>query len=106
MGFSTGELKAIRQHGMPSYRHHDCGTLYVQFDIEFPPSNWVDKEVIMSLENILPSRPELQIPQDAMTDDVELTTMNDEQQRSASNHMTNGEEEDEGHGPSVQCAQQ
>jgi DnaJ homolog subfamily A member 2 len=99
-------LKAIRQHGMPSYRHHDYGTLYVQFDIEFPPSNWADKEVIMSLEKILPSRPELQIPPDAMTDDVELTTMNDEQQRSASNHMANGEDDDDGHGPSVQCAQQ
>ncbi|RIA96452.1 DNAJ domain-containing protein Mas5 [Glomus cerebriforme] len=100
------QLKAIRHHGMPSYRHHDFGTLFVKFDIEFPPSNWVDKQVIMTLENILPSRPELAIPENAMTEDVELTTMNDEQQRSASNHMANGEEEEEGHGPSVQCAQQ
>jgi DnaJ homolog subfamily A member 2 len=101
-----GQLKAIRHHGMPSFRFHEHGTLYVQFDIEFPPSNWADKENIMSLEKILPPRPALEIPPDAMTDDVELTTMNDEQQRSASNHRANGEEDDEGHGPSVQCAQQ
>lgn len=100
-------MKAIRHHGMPSQRFHEPGTLYIQFDIEFPPSNWVDKQVIMSLEKILPSRPELDIPPDAMIEDVELTTMNDdEQRRSASNHMANGEDEDEGHGPSVQCAQQ
>ncbi|RGB37785.1 DNAJ domain-containing protein Mas5 [Rhizophagus diaphanus] len=102
-----GQLKAIRHHGMPSQRFHEPGTLYIQFDIEFPPSNWVDKQVIMSLEKILPPRPELDTPKDAMIEDVELTTMNDdEQRRSASNHMANGEDEDEGHGPSVQCAQQ
>lgn len=102
-----GQLKAIRHHGMPSQRFHEPGTLYIQFDIEFPPSNWVDKQVIMSLEKILPPRPELDTPPDAMIEDVELTTMNDdEQRRSASNHMANGEDEDEGHGPSVQCAQQ
>jgi len=91
---------------MPSYRHHDYGTLFIQFDIEFPPSNWTDKNIIMSLENILPPRQTLQIPPEAVTEDVELTTMNDEQQRSASNHMNGGEEDDDGHGPSVQCAQQ
>ena len=33
---STGDTKVIRGQGMPSYRHHDFGNLYVQFDVKFP----------------------------------------------------------------------
>ncbi|CAG8574630.1 15049_t:CDS:2 [Funneliformis caledonium] len=101
-----GQLKSIPQHGMPSYRHHDYGTLFVQFEIEFPPSYWTDKQNILSLESILPARQPLPIPNDANTEEVELMAMNDEQQRSASTHMNGAEDEEEGHGPSVQCAQQ
>ena len=69
----TGEVKVIRGQGMPSYRHHDHGNLYVQFDVKFPTSiqGPADKDgqptsmtpqQIKALESVLPPRKPQSIP--------------------------------------------
>jgi DnaJ family protein A protein 2 len=35
-----GEVKVIEGEGVPSYRHHDFGNLYIRFEIEFPTPEW------------------------------------------------------------------
>ncbi|KAF9338829.1 Type I HSP40 co-chaperone [Linnemannia elongata] len=74
-----GDLKAVMGQGMPTERHHDFGNLYIQFEIEFPTANW--------------------------TDEVSLTEMDPRQKaRAEQGHM--GDDDEEGQGPGVQCAQQ
>jgi len=102
-----GELKSIPGQGMPSHRHHNYGSLFVKFDIEFPPPHWTDDANILKLEKILPPRQQIE-SSDEVRDEVTLTSLDDIQQQTAENHMTNGiqDEDEEGHGPNVQCAQQ
>nr|CAG8598732.1 15848_t:CDS:2 [Entrophospora candida] len=102
-----GELKSIPGQGMPSHRHHNYGSLFVKFDIEFPPPHWTDDANILKLEKILPPRRQIE-SSDEVRDEVTLTSLDDIQQQTAENHMTNGiqDEDEEGHGPNVQCAQQ
>lgn len=64
---------------MPSYRHHDFGNLYIQFDVKFPErltgsdgSGFTD-EHRLALEKVLPPRMHDQAPPaDAMTEDFVL----------------------------------
>lgn len=42
---------------MPGYkRPFDKGTLFVKFEVIFPPSNWLPKSQLSSLEALLPPR--------------------------------------------------
>lgn len=64
----------VRGQGMPSYRHHDFGNLYIQFNVKFPEKNWTeDPAAFESLRAILPA-PAAQIvpPPEAMTEPVDL----------------------------------
>ncbi|KAK2734606.1 Type I HSP40 co-chaperone [Onygenales sp. PD_40] len=68
---TPGQIKVVKGQGMPSYRHHDFGNLYIQFNIKFP-----EKEEIRNvelLEQVLPPRlPQPQPPADSMVEDFEL----------------------------------
>ena len=46
----------IPNEGMPAYRHHNTGNMYIRFDVEFPEPNWTDADTIAKLEGILPPR--------------------------------------------------
>ena len=35
----------VQGQGMPSFRHHDYGNLYIQFDVKFP-----EKDQLQNLE--------------------------------------------------------
>lgn len=35
---APGTVKMIRGQGMPSFRHHDPGNLYIRFEVDFPPT--------------------------------------------------------------------
>ncbi|KAJ3292061.1 Type I HSP40 co-chaperone [Borealophlyctis nickersoniae] len=105
-----GEMKAILNEGMPIYkRPFDKGNLYVKFEIKFPPPNWADNSKLALLEQVLPPRAAPQTPKNQeLVEEVTLAAI-DPMQQARANQYSNGspmDEDDEGHGPSVQCAQQ
>ena len=77
-------VKMLRGQGMPSFRHHDHGNLYIQFNVKFPETltgppgedgfpTPMTKEQIAALESVLPPRAPQHIPPpDAMTEDYQL----------------------------------
>lgn len=105
---------------MPSYRHHDFGNLYIQFDVKFPeringpagedgyPTSMTDAQV-KALESVLPPRmPQSVPPPDAMTEDYQLEKVDPSQEGQRASRMALDEDEDEMHpgGERVQCASQ
>jgi len=112
---NPGEIKVIEGQGMPSYRHHDFGNLYIKFEIIFPEPEWAQSlplEAMEALRNILPPTAPLEIPQGTHVDETVLSTVDPMQQRRAemgtSGARPNGamDEDDEEGGPGVQCASQ
>jgi DnaJ family protein A protein 2 len=108
----TDTVKVVRQQGMPSYRHHDFGNLYIQFDVKFPErlgaEGSMSKEEIAALESVLPPRvTPAPVPDDAMVDDYPLEDI-DPTRESARGMGITDEDDDEMHqGHSgVQCATQ
>ncbi|CDK27819.1 unnamed protein product [Kuraishia capsulata CBS 1993] len=101
---APGTFKVIEDQGMPVYRYGGHGHLFVKFDVEFPKNNFATEEQLQSLEKILPPRPKVDIPKDAIVDDVILADTDETKHRT----RQRPEEEDdyEGAGPGVQCAQQ
>lgn len=100
---------------MPSYRHHDFGNLYIQFDVKFPerlggadgePMSDAQKE---ALESVLPPRqPQHVPPPDAMTEDFSLEKVDESREAGRAQRAAMGEDDDEDHqgGERVQCASQ
>jgi len=115
----TGEIKVIRGQGMPSYRHHDFGNLYIQFDVKFPESiqgppnaegaTSMSQQQVKALESVLPPRqPQSIPPPDAMTEDFQLEKVDPNREGGRAQRMAMDEDEDEmgGGGERVQCASQ
>ena len=105
----TGDVKIIRGQGMPSYRHHDFGNLYVKFDVKFPQSGFSDLAEIQKLHSILPPpQPRAVPPPDAMVEDFPLDTIDADQQARA--HGRGAMDEDDDDVPAgaerMQCASQ
>ncbi|KAG2230397.1 hypothetical protein BDF21DRAFT_383219 [Thamnidium elegans] len=105
------ELKVIPNEGMPAYRTHTHGHLFVKFTIDFPEPNWTSQENIAQLENILPPRPAVGSFGDKHIEDVVMADAASYQSSSRSHgaHMDDGYEDEDDHhgaGPGVQCAQQ
>lgn len=112
---STGEIKVIRGQGMPSYRHHDFGNLYIQFDVTFPDKlggpDGLSDEQKAALESVLPARaPQNVPPPDAMTEDYSLETVDPSREGDRAQRAATGMDEDDdemgGGGERVQCASQ
>jgi len=104
---SPGSIKMVRGQGMPSYRHHDCGNLYIQFDVQFPDKNWTeDEKAFEALKSILPSGPVTNTPPpETMTEAVDLEDVDSNSQVRG----TMSDDEEDGHpagGERVQCASQ
>lgn len=112
---SPGEVKVIRGQGMPSYRHHDFGNLYIQFNVKFPeritgPDDGPMTEAARkALEQILPPRKIDQTPPpDAMTEDFTLDTVDPTRENARARGMAMDEDDDDMHpgAERVQCASQ
>ncbi|KAH0252946.1 chaperone protein dnaJ, partial [Aureobasidium melanogenum] len=112
---SPGEIKVIRGQGMPSYRHHDFGNLYIQFDVKFPEvltsadGQPMTDEQKAALESVLPPRsPQNVPPPDAMTEDFSLDKVDSNREGARAQRAAMGDDEDdEMHGAGgerVQCA--
>ncbi|KAF3904281.1 hypothetical protein AA313_de0208077 [Arthrobotrys entomopaga] len=103
---SPGELKIVRGQGMPSYRHHDHGDLFIQFEIKFPEKNFAPPELIEKLAEILPPRTLSEVPPDAMVEEVNVEDLDPQAQaRAANGPMEEDDDEHPGH-ERVQCASQ
>ncbi|KAF2218081.1 hypothetical protein CERZMDRAFT_64147 [Cercospora zeae-maydis SCOH1-5] len=117
---APGEVKVIRGQGMPSYRHHDYGNMYVQFDVKFPERltgppdadgypTALAPEQIKALESVLPPRlPQNIPPPDAMTEDYSLEKVDPTREGERAARGVTDEDDDEMHagGERVQCASQ
>ncbi|EGP87349.1 unnamed protein product [Zymoseptoria tritici ST99CH_1A5] len=116
---SPGEVKVIRGQGMPSYRHHDFGNLYVQFDVKFPSKltgppdsdgfpTALQPEQIKALESVLPPRmPQNIPPTDAMTEDYSLEKVDPTREGDRAARATDEDDDEMGQGGErVQCASQ
>jgi DnaJ family protein A protein 2 len=109
---SAGEISIVRGQGMPTYRHHVFGDLYIQFEVvmptmeEFEQDGRTDK--ILELRNILPLPRHLNPPpEDAMKEDFDLEPLDLAQQNRAQGHEMNGDDDDAPTGGErVQCASQ
>lgn len=101
-----GALKVISGQGMPSYRHHEMGDLYIRLTVKFP--DHMDPEVIPMLEKALPARePIAKMPKKLHMEECTLEEPNDRQRRAAQNGDEMDEDDEDGRGgPGVQCAQQ
>lgn len=105
---TPGAVKVIKGQGMPSFRHHDHGNMYVQFDVKFPGKGEIQN--VEMLEQVLPPRSSAsQPPADAMVDEaVDLEDVDARQQARAHGATGMDEEDEEGGqgGERVQCASQ
>lgn len=100
-------VKMIRGQGMPSYRHHDYGNMYIQFSVKFPEKNWTqDPAAFEALRKVLPS-PELvnTPPAESMTEPADLEDV-DNAARGFNGAMEEDEEHEHHGGERVQCASQ
>ncbi|OAA67909.1 protein mitochondrial targeting protein [Niveomyces insectorum RCEF 264] len=67
-------VKMIRGQGMPTYRHHDFGNMYIKFNVRFPEKNWIqDPAAFDALRQLLPS-PSVDVvpPASALIESVDL----------------------------------
>lgn len=103
---APGVVKMIRGQGMPSYRHHDYGNMYIQFSVKFPEKNWTDDPAAFeALRKVLPS-PELvnTPPGESMSEPADLEDV-DNASKGFGGAMEEDEEHEQ-HGERVQCASQ
>jgi DnaJ family protein A protein 2 len=110
---APGAVKMIRGQGMPSFRHHDFGNLYIQFDVKFPERNWTDDpNVFEELRKLLPAPALINVPPaEAMTEPADLEDPDPASARAfgGANGMMMDEDDEDGHaqgGERVQCASQ
>jgi DnaJ family protein A protein 2 len=108
---APGSIKMIRGQGMPSYRHHDCGNMYVQFDVTFPEKNFTtDPAAFDALKAILPaSKSTIMPPAETMTEQADFEDIDPSQQARAQGAASMDDEDEDGHpagGERVQCASQ
>lgn len=105
---TPGAIKVIKGQGMPSFRHHDFGNLYIQFDVKFPDKTQIKN--VELLEQVLPPRMQQKLPpQDGMVDDFDLEEV-DPRHQARARGATGMDDEDEDGIPAgaerVQCASQ
>lgn len=111
-GISAGQSKFVNHEGMPVYqRPFMKGSLYIQFQVDFPESGTLDAEQRKSLKAILPLKAATKLT-DKDLDECEETTlydvnMEDEMGRKQQQQRAEAYEEDEDMGGQrVQCSQQ
>lgn len=96
-----GEVKYIANEGMPYYKNPmEKGRMLVQFIVQFP--NEISPHIIPALENCLPPRPEIMIPDTA--EECTLVPMDPEQEARRRHQKNAYDEDDDRRGPGVQCA--
>lgn len=103
-------VKIVRGQGMPSYRHHDFGNLYIHFNVKFPAKNWTqDERALETLREILPV-PSVQVarPAEARTEPANLEDVDAQSQNRVFGRPGMDGDDEDGHpgAERVQCATQ
>jgi len=106
---TPGLIKVIKGQGMPSFRHHDYGNLYIRFDVKFPQGH--ELQNLQLLEQVLPPRlSQQQPPSDSMVEDYPLEDIDASQSAQARAQGANYDDEEEDGVPAgaerMQCASQ
>ncbi|OJJ86587.1 type I HSP40 co-chaperone YDJ1 [Aspergillus glaucus CBS 516.65] len=107
---TPGSIKVVQGQGMPSFRHHDHGNLYIQFDVKFPEKDQLQN--LHLLDQVLPPRMEqTHAPADAMVEDFEPENVDSsEYSQARAQGAAAGMDEDDDDVPAgaerVQCASQ
>ncbi len=96
----------IRGQGMPSYRHHDFGNMYIQFTVKFPEKNWTsDPAAFESLRAILPPPALINVPpNENMSEPADLEDVDNNSKGFGNPEAM--EDDDEPQPERVQCASQ
>lgn len=91
---------------MPHYKNpFEKGKLIIQFNVTFPTDHWLDDIKLKTLENLLPPRKDVMIPDDV--EECELTEYDPQQSRNRQYaHMHDDDDDEDGGNPRVQCASQ
>ncbi|XP_065727346.1 dnaJ homolog subfamily A member 4 isoform X2 [Phocoena phocoena] len=96
-----GDLKCVRNEGMPIYKTPlEKGALIIQFLVIFPEKHWLSQDNLLQLEALLPPRQKVRITDDM--DQVELKEFNPNEQNWRQ-HREAYEEDDDGPRAGVQC---
>lgn len=99
-------LRVVEGQGMPSYRHHDNGNLYIRFLVDFPSKDWTTPDKLAMLDQVLPPRPKTKLPKGSQSEVCEMGEVDPMQEARAEGAARGaGEEEEDGEQPGVQCAQ-
>jgi DnaJ family protein A protein 2 len=100
-----GAQKVISGQGMPSYRHHEPGDLFLRLNVTFPET--IDPAVIKHLEAALPPR-KLPPTHDSniLVEEVDMSDLDARQQQRESRRTQDDDAMDEDAQPHVQCANQ
>lgn len=101
-------IKMIPGQGMPSFRHHDYGNLYIQFTVKFPEAGEIQN--LDLLEKVLPPRTQqTTAPPDAMVEDYDLHDVDARNQARAQGAAGMDDEDEDGvpqGAERMQCASQ
>jgi len=104
-----GDMKCVMGEGMPLYKNpYEKGRLIITFLVNFPPDGFIAPSHINGLEQLLPPREEVLLPEDAEEHDL-VKIDPEEENRRRRHHMGNAYDDDEDFvraGPGVQCASQ
>jgi len=97
----------IRGQGMPSFRHHHFGNMFVQFDVKFPQKNFSDDPAAFDLlRQVLPASTKgPNPPAESMAEPADLEDVDPSAKARAGGATDEDDEEHQG-GERVQCASQ
>lgn len=103
----NSDVKCIPGEGMPRHRNpFEKGRLIIQFSIIFPPNQWIPTPKLRDLEQLLPPRERVDIPNDHEECNLMPFDVRHDKPGQSSNAYDSDDDEMGGHGPKVACASQ
>jgi len=98
-----GDIKVVKNEGMPIHKQSFKGDLLIHFDVIFPLPEQLDEPKRAKLKEILPKPPVVKVPNDAEVDEVEAVEYTPNERRES--HYANTDEEEDGPrgGTQAQC---
>lgn len=105
---SPNTIKVVENQGMPIYKQSGHGNLFIKFSVKFPENGFVGEDKLKQLEDILPPRKPVEIPEGAQVDKCDMVDPDPRkhQARSGRGEAYDSDDEDQHGGPGVQCASQ
>jgi DnaJ family protein A protein 2 len=104
-----GDVKIVTGEGMPIYKNpFERGNLYITFTIKFPENHFAPEPTLRTLESILPPRPPFAMPEGEQVEEVDLVEFDPNDRSSHSGHRGEAyaSDDEEQHGPGMQCVHQ